>query len=148
HVSLDGEDWKQLMIVNPGNKIIFEVEGKAAYRRLGMTELFFEGAEPSLNDFPLDELLALFPEGRYRFVGTTVQGERIARRATLSHAVPAGPVVSSNVNGTTITISWQPVTGPPPGFPQETINIAGYQVLVDPFEVVLPATATQVTLPQ
>src|SRR3990172_2489663 len=55
HVSLDAEDWKTLKIVNPAGVTIFEVEGKAAYKDLGMTELFFEGAEPSLDDFPLED---------------------------------------------------------------------------------------------
>ena len=45
-------------------------------------------------------------------------------------------------------IRWQPVTSPPPGFPNEKINIIGYQVIVDPFEVTLPATSTEVTLPK
>ncbi|MEO6487261.1 MAG: hypothetical protein ABIO78_04860 [Thermoanaerobaculia bacterium] len=95
HVSLDGEDWRSLKIVNPDRKTLFEVAGKGAYKELGMTELFFEGAEPSLADFPLKDLLALFPEGKYQFIGTTVDSERLARTATLSHAVPDGPLVSA-----------------------------------------------------
>ena len=46
HVSLDAEDWKRLRILKPNGHAIFEVEGRGAYRELGMTELFFEGAEP------------------------------------------------------------------------------------------------------
>lgn len=48
HVSLDGEGWKELKIVNPNRRTIFEVEGKGPYEELGMTELFFESAEPAL----------------------------------------------------------------------------------------------------
>src|SRR6185503_14048981 len=62
HVSLDGEDWRKLKIINPAGRTIFEVEGRGPYRMLGMTELFFEGAEPNLDDFPLENLLARFPE--------------------------------------------------------------------------------------
>src|SRR5687767_1135674 len=61
HIFLDGEDWRSLKIINPAGTTIFSVTGKAGYRRLGLTELFFEGAEPSLDDFPLENLLALFP---------------------------------------------------------------------------------------
>ena len=61
HVFLDGEDWKTLRIVNPEGTTIFEVEGTGAYANLGLTELFFEGAEPNLADVPLEELLARFP---------------------------------------------------------------------------------------
>src|SRR4030095_7884894 len=58
HVSLDAEDWRSLRIFKPDGRSIFAVEGRGPYRELGMTELFFEGAEPSLDDFPLAELLA------------------------------------------------------------------------------------------
>src|SRR5215510_10952245 len=77
HVSLDGEDWKSLKIVNPNGRTIFDVQGQGPYKVLGMTELFFEGAEPSLDEFPLDDLLALFPEGDYEFEGRTVDGTEI-----------------------------------------------------------------------
>ncbi|MDQ5857468.1 MAG: hypothetical protein M3542_04220, partial [Acidobacteriota bacterium] len=95
HVSLDGEDWKSLKIVDPNGKTIFDVTGKGAYKDLGMTELFFEGAEPNLADFPLADLLALFPEGVYTFSGVTVDGERLVSTSTLTHAVPARPPASA-----------------------------------------------------
>ena len=75
HVFLDGEDWKRLRIVNPNGRTIFEVEGKGPYRELGLTELFFEGAEPNLGDVPLEELLEQFPAGEYRLIGRTVDNE-------------------------------------------------------------------------
>jgi hypothetical protein len=91
-----------------------------------MTELFFEGAEPSLDEFPLKELLALFPEGDYLFEGTTVDGETIQGTGTLSHAVPNGPAdVSAELSGDSLVISWDPVTTTPPGFPKRPISIVG-----------------------
>ena len=63
HVSLDGEDWTDLKIFDPTGKKIFDVSAGGGYKNLGLTELFFEGAEPNLAEFPLEELLALFPEG-------------------------------------------------------------------------------------
>ena len=148
HVSLDGEDWKTLKILDPRGKSIFEVTGKAAYKELGMTELFFEGAEPNLADFPLDELLARFPEGTYRFIGKTVDGVNLVSASTLSHAVPAGPEVSSSVAGNTLIISWSPVTAFPEGFPDRPIDVTGYQVIVGSFQLTLPGTATSVTVPE
>jgi hypothetical protein len=147
HVSLDGEDWSSLRIADPAGGTIFEVEGSGPYRELGMTELFFEGAEPSLDEFPLADLLALFPEGRYRFSGVTVGGMRISSTGMLTHAVPAGPVVSAEVGTGTVTIRWDEVTAPPPGFPDRPIQIVGYQVIVDTFQVTLPATSRELTLP-
>jgi hypothetical protein len=147
HVSLDAEDWESLEIRAPNGTTIFEVESAGGYTDLGLTELFFEGAEPNLDDFPLEDLLDRFPEGRYRFIGTTVDGRSLSSTALLSHAVPAGPVVSTNVLPNSITIHWAPVTGPAAILPDGGVTIAGYQVIVESFQVTLPATSTQVTLP-
>jgi hypothetical protein len=148
-VSLDGENWRRLKIVNPDGRTIFDVEGKGPYRQLGLTELFFEGAEPSLDEFPLDQLLALFPEGQYAFDGVTVEGDELEGTAVLTHAIPAGP---PNVHATlgaanSLVISWDGVTGPPAGFPVESIHIVGYQVILEPFQVTLPGSSRQVTVP-
>jgi len=151
HVSLDAVNWESLKIVNPAGTTIFEVVGKGGYAGLGLTELFFEGAEPNLDEFPLAELLARFPEGKYNFIGVTVGGGRLLSTATLSHAVPDGPSVSAEVNGDTIVIRWDPVTGPAEIIPDENVVIVGYQILAglhDPFQITLPATSTEVTLPR
>lgn len=143
HVFLDGEDWKEIKIINPRGRTIFEVEGSGPYEELGMTELFFEGAEPDLADVPLQELLDRFPAGTYRFKGETVDEEIIADRATLSHAIPAGPgnVAAQIGPGNALVISWDRVTMPPPGFPAEPIDVVAYQVIVSAFQVTIPATA-------
>ncbi len=148
HVSLDAEDWKRLRILNPRGRSLFEVEGRGPYRELGMTELFFEGAEPSLDEFPLAGLLARFPEGEYEIKGRTVDGQVLESEVMFSHAIPAGPEVSAEVGpGDSLVISWTPVTSPPPGFPNRPINIVGYQVIVGLFLVTVPATTTSVTVP-
>lgn len=149
HVFLDGEDWKTLKIVNPKGRTIMDIQARAGYRRLGLTELFFEGAEPTLSDFPLDELLALFPEGVYEFEGKTVDGDEIEGEGTLSHAVPAGPDVSASDDtvgaGNALSIRWDPVTevatDPAGGeFPDADILVIAYQIIVGSFQVTLPAT--------
>ncbi len=149
HVSLDGEDWKSLKIFKPGNKVIFEVLGRGAYGKLGMTELFFEGAEPNLDEFPLDDLLSLFPEGEYEFEGRTVDGEEIEGVGVLSHAVPNGPGnVTANVGANdSVVISWDAVTSVPAGFPDRPITIVAYQLIVKPFQVTVPASVLSVTVP-
>ena len=148
HVFLDGEDWRQLKIQSPSGQVIFAVKGNEGYKELGMTELFFEGAEPTLSEFPLEELLGLFPEGDYTFSGLTVDEEKIEATATLTHAVPDGPDVTAQVGAADfVQISWTPVSGPAPGFPVRPIVIVGYQVLLEGLEVRLPASATRLTLP-
>jgi len=149
HVFLDGENWKELKIVNPKGRVVFEVEGEGGYEALGLTELFFEGAEPSLDEFPLEELLAMFPEGKYRFIGETVEEERITGTARLTHAVPAGPEAEVRILAyDTIVIRWDPVTEPAEILPDKEVEIVGYQVIVESFQVTLPANATEVTLPR
>ena len=147
HVKLDAENWKRVTITNPEGNTIFEVNGKGAFGALGMSELFFEGAEPSLDEMPLRALLRQMPEGRYTFRGVTVAGSVLTSRPRLSHAVPAGPVVSTLVNGNDVVITWEPVTGPPEGFPNRAIQIVGYQVIVEPFQITLPASSTSMRLP-
>jgi hypothetical protein len=150
HIFLDGEDWKKLRIVNPAGRTIFQVAGKGeGFGTLGLTELFSEGAEPSLDDVPLDELLSLFPEGEYEFVGRTVDGAPVEGTSTLTHAVPAGPDVSDSDDmvgpGNSLTIRWDPVTeeatDPAGGvFPDLPIVVVAYQVIVGSFQVTLPAS--------
>lgn len=148
HVFLDAEDWRSLKIESPSGRKLFAVEGKGPYKLLGMTELFFEGAEPSLDDVPLEELLALFPEGEYEFEGRTVEGDELESDAALSHAIPAGPAnVAASLAGNSLVLSWSRVTSPPPGFPDEEIEISGYQVIVDSFQVTVSADTTSVTVP-
>ena len=142
---LDGEDWKRLDIKDPSGQTIFSVAGQQGFRELGMTELFFEGAEPSLSEVPLAQLLARFPEGEYDFTGRTVDGELIESDAIFTHAVPAGPLVSTQVGPKhRLVISWSPVIATAAGFPVRPLVIKGYQVLVGSFQVTLPASATSV----
>jgi hypothetical protein len=94
-VFLDAENWKTVEIRNPDGATIFAVEGKGGYPQLGLTELFFEGAEPSLDDFPLDELLALFPAGKYTFIGTTVGASQLRTEGPGQPATPPARVTSS-----------------------------------------------------
>ncbi len=148
HVTLDGQNWKRLKIFRPNDSLLFDVRGFGPYQNLGMTELFFEGAEPNLDDFPLADLLALFPEGEYDFEGITVEGDDIEGESMFSHAIPAGPRVLAQVGSNNLVrIVWSPVTSPPPGFPNRPIVISGYQVIVGSFQVTVPGYVTSVTVP-
>ncbi|MCI0657385.1 MAG: hypothetical protein L0170_09990, partial [Acidobacteria bacterium] len=95
----------------------------------------------------LGVLLGRMPEGQYTFKGVTVAGRVLTSKPRLSHAVPAGPVVTPMVIGDDVTLSWEPVTGPPEGFPNRAISIVGYQVIVGSFQITLPSTSTSMRLP-
>lgn len=150
HVFLDGEDWTDLKIFDPTGTKIFDVSASGGYRGLGLTELFFEGAEPNLAEFPLAELLARFPEGEYTFTGKTVENEKIVATATLTHNVPDAPVVSSRTAscGNTIDITWTPVNVPAAILPGGNVDVVAYQVIVGSFQVTVPENATSVTVPE
>lgn len=157
-ISLDAEGWTRLVVIDPDRQQIFEVSGTGSVGMTGVTELFFESAEPSFEELPLDQLLARFPAGIYTFEGTTVDGKTLTGNATLTHAIPDGPVIVSPLEGEVVNpnatvIIWNTVTAPFPGT-DSSVKIVGYQVIVERekptlrvFSVDLPATVTQVTVP-
>jgi len=159
-IFVDGVGWNRLEVFDPGGQKIFDVSGSNSVGVTGVTELFFESAEPSFQDLPLDQLLARFREGNYQFEGRTVGGERLTGKATLKHNIPAGPRIISPLEGKTllptvpVVIDWNPVTNAFPGT-NLSVTVVGYQVIVERvkprpllvFNVNLPATVTQVTVP-
>ena len=109
---------------------VLDIRGSGGVGLQGLTELFFESAEPSFDEQPLEELLALFPAGRYRFEGTSTEGESLTRKARLTHALPSGPVLVRPVEGDEevdpddTVVEWAPVADPPGS------RIVAYQVIV------------------
>jgi hypothetical protein len=147
HVFLDAEDWKRMTIESPSEQLLFDVRGKGPYAVLGMTELFFEGAEPSLEEVELEDLLAMFPQGLYEFEGLTVSGEELESEASFSHAIPDGPDVFATFSQPNyLRIDWTKVTAPPAGFPKKPINVTSHQVIVGAYQVTVPASVTSVTV--
>lgn len=146
HVFLDGEDWRVLKIFDPRGQEIYHVQATSNLGEIGLSELFFEGEEPSLEELPLDEFFAMFPEGKYQIIGRTVDGAKIKISARFSHDIPDAPVVTSPAEGATVdpdhvVISWQPVTTP------AGIVIVGYEIIVGSLSVKVPATTTSLTVP-
>ena len=89
-----------------------------------------------------------FPEGTYRFVGTSPDGERLESTASFSHKIPDGPTIVSpgTLDPAHAVIAWNPVTTP------ACIDIAGYEVVIEQdefhvFDVKVPGTTTSVTVP-
>ena len=153
-VFLDGEPWKNVKIFNPNKVQIAEFQGKGNLEGFGLTELFSESNEPPFEDFPLQDVLDLFPEGKYEFKGTKVGGASLKSMATLSHVIPCGPVILSDdtLPLDHATIVWDAVENALDPATEECggstdLEIVGYQVIVDTFQVTLPASATSVTVP-
>ncbi len=129
HVLLDAEGWKFVNIFDPCGKLVFHVAGGGSVRKTGLTELFFESAEPGFEELPLDQFLARFPKGDYCFVGETITGKKLRSKAQLTHALPEGPVLllpaeGAVLNPSNVVLSWAPVADPAGS------RIVRYEVLV------------------
>ncbi|MGH7712307.1 MAG: hypothetical protein ACREOG_13535 [Gemmatimonadaceae bacterium] len=107
---LDGEDWQRIAGFDPRGQEFVEVETGGRLHQLGLTELFWESAEPS----PA-EVLALIPAGNYRYTGTTVAGESLTGTAHLSHSLPPAPSFTPTdgavVDMNNFVITWQSIGG-------------------------------------
>ncbi len=153
---LDGEGWNRCDVSDPHGNTIAVFQGLASVGFQGITELFFESAEPSFDEQSLAELLDLFPSGKYRFACITTEGQRLKRAATLTHRLPAAPIVApaagAQVNpALPVVIAWNEVTQAFPG--GELGVIDGYEIIVErlsdgrKFTIKLSAADRSVTVP-
>jgi hypothetical protein len=141
HVSLDAESWKELRIEGPGAKRIAEVIPRGNLGKIGLTELFFEGEEPSLADVPFSSFLQKVPAGTYTFLGTTVENQPLRSTDRLTTDIPCPvPVVSPRedeaVPVDAVVVGWRAAPGV---FNPDTrrcntrreVGLVGYQVIVE-----------------
>ena len=153
HALIDGEPWKRLRIEGPDERRILDVDVRSRLRRQGLTELFFESAEPTFDELAPAQFFARFPEGSYEVEGITLDGDELDSETEISHAMPAPPQPAVNgipaaqqcddeepgydaptVEGP-VAIAWDPVTsthpdlGDPRGSPD--ISIYNYEVVVE-----------------
>ncbi len=164
-LKLDGEGWNSLEMTNPIGGILLELDAdeSGSIGLQGLTEFFFESAEPSFDDQTLAELFALFPEGEYEFEGMTTEGEMIVATAEFTHNIPAIPepeVIVYDDGG--VEITWMEVedafddpNGAPVG---DDIEIDMYRVIVDALDeegeglvtldIELPATSDRISIPE
>jgi len=131
-VFVDGEPWKELNIVGPNGRSLLRVKPQGSLARLGLTELFFETNEPPNAEVPIEEILAHLPEGEYDFEARSVDGIDQEGTALLTHAIPAGPVITAPPEGGVVSrqglvIRWNPVGETIAG---EPITLAAYEIIV------------------
>jgi hypothetical protein len=149
---LDGEPWNSMTISDPTGRVVVDVDAEGRLKDWGLTELFSESNEPPFTEVPLAEFKARFPEGRYTFVGETIEGEKLVGTARLSHDIPVEPEITAPADGATVdrqgvVARWTPAAQP------AGIDIVGYRVIVtreDPlraYQVELPASARMVPIP-
>jgi hypothetical protein len=153
-IFLDGEEWREMSLIAPNGRRMLVVQNTGSLKTWGLTELFSESSEPPFDVALFREFKRRFPEGRYRFRGTTIDGARLVGTATLTHDIPKGPVITSPADGESVPrgdvlASWEPVTRP------SGIEIVGYRAIVSDetsprgfdLELELGRSQTSITLP-
>jgi hypothetical protein len=165
HLLFDGEGWRSMTITAPNGATIFQVTNGGTLSRIGSTEVFTESAEPPFTELPPAQFLALFPQGTYRFSGTTLGGTRLVGEFDLDHQMPSMPQVDTtpapggaSASGT-LLIEWtlDPAL-PGGGVISGGAPILKFEVVVDQedpdgiepplrLSVELPAAATEFTAP-
>ena len=171
HALIDGEPWKNLEIEDPRGREILDITVKGRLRRQGLTELFFESAEPSFDELSPRRFFRRFPEGEYEIEGTTLEGDELESTAVLTHVMPAPPD-NIMVNGIAaaedcdedpiplvsgpVIISWDPVTESHPEIGESgAIEVVKYQLVVEReeptlliYSVDLPPDVTEFPVPE
>jgi hypothetical protein len=63
HGLIDGDAWKSLRIEDPNEGVLMTAWIRGKLRRQGMTEFFFESAEPTFDEVSPAQFFRRFPEG-------------------------------------------------------------------------------------
>lgn len=152
HGLIDGEPWDWLGIEDPRERQMLDISVEGRLQRQGLTELFFESAEPSFGELPAEDFFRRFPQGRYEIEGMTLEGDELESKVRLSHRMPAPADITVNGEGIIsagdcgedpepteldelpVVIAWDRITHSHPdiGWPTDTsINVVLYQVVVE-----------------
>ncbi len=124
HARVDGESWDNLKIVGPNDHRILKIRVEGQLQKQGLTEIFFESAEPSFDQLLPVNFFRRFPAGKYFISGVTLDGERLESNVELTHVMPAPPEPTVNgleinknstgnatvVRNLPVTIKWPRVT--------------------------------------
>ena len=95
HGLFDDHGWAELCVYDPNDNLILFITPQSQLGELGISGVFFESREPLLEDFSFDDLIAKFPEGGYRVIGTNYDGTGLTGIANFTHDSPAPPVIIS-----------------------------------------------------
>jgi len=170
HALIDGNPWKKLVIEDPNERKMLNVKVKGRLRKQGMTEFFFESAEPNFDELDPDDFFTRFPEGYYEVEGISLEGEELESEVYLSHVMPA-PAAGITVSGveysddcdafvpevsTPVTIAWEPViTSHPDLGSSGEVFVDKYQLVVEieepetlVYSVDLPPGTTSMSVPE
>lgn len=157
HALIDGDPWKWLKIEDLWDRRILTVRAQGRLRRQGLTEIFFESAEPTFDELSPRRFFRRFRPGTYEIEGRSLEGKKLESEVELTHVMPAPPVPEVNgqpmaeqcdeeelgfditVTTAPVTIEWPPVTmsHPEPDGggaavqPPVPVTIHNYEVVVE-----------------
>lgn len=157
HALIDGEGWKKLEIEDLHERGMLKVYVQGRLRRQGLTEFFFESAEPTFDELSPEKFFDRFPSGTYEIEGITLEGEELESEVELTHVMPAPPQPTVNgkslaeqcdaeeesydatVVSAPVTIAWPAVTMSHPDKdgggagkqPTVPVTIHNYEVVVE-----------------
>ncbi|MGH8613857.1 MAG: hypothetical protein ACREYF_18010 [Gammaproteobacteria bacterium] len=146
HASIDGGPYTRLQIEDPNGRTILLTTASGRLARQGLTQYFFESAEPSFDELPPETFFSRFPEGEYEIEAKGLAGEKFEATVELSHvlAAPVGNITANGEAGENcdapslpsvmepIFIDWDPVTTSHPDIGESgPIEIARYQFFVE-----------------
>ncbi len=170
HSLIDGNAWKKLQIEDSNESNLLSIKLKGKLKEQGLTELFFESAEPTFDELSPETFFNRFPEGEYGIEGISTQGQEMESMVIVTHVIPAPPVVyvsgmpvSENCDvdpgpevDVSFTVSWDPVTESHSeiGRTGELIDVVKYELVLEREEpapmklsIDLPPDVTSVALP-
>ncbi len=96
HALIDGEPWRSLEIENVSEREILDIVVKSTLRKQGLTEIFFESAEPTFDELSPKRFFRRFPPGEYEVEGRTLDGIELESETELTHVMPAPPAPTIN----------------------------------------------------
>lgn len=167
HSSIDGGAYSRLTITDPREHTILKVRPKGRLARQGLTQLFFESAEPKFAELAPATFFRRFPEGAYDIRARSLTGEVLKATVALSQVMAAavGNVTVSGVPAAAscdavplpsvsepVIIDWDPVLQSHPTIGKSgPVEIVRYQFFVEregvKLSVDLPPTVTEFQVP-
>lgn len=167
HGSIDGGAYSRLEIEDPNERVVLVLRAVGRLARQGLTQLFFESAEPKFDELAPAEFFRRFPEGPYEIDAISLTGEEIEATVMFSHVL-AAPAGNIRVNGLLaapncdalplpavtkpVIIKWDRVTKSHPTIGKTgPVEISLYQFFVEregvKISADLPPTVTQFQVP-
>ncbi len=148
HGSIDGDEWRRPTIEDPNERVILNTNVLGRVARQGLTQFFFESAEPRFDELAPVDFFKRFPEGTHEIEGRALDDTEIENEVEISHVMPA-PAGNIRINGVAaavncsalplpvvsapVRVEWNEVTTSHPtiGTPGQAVDVEEYQVFLE-----------------